>query len=249
MLAATSSGDINLDGLVHLQGALRPSDAQANFTATQVVSLHSDFLTSVSGKIVLYNAPLVEHISFPNLQSIGGSIYIGDVLLLKSIGLSAAHKLGAWLRIFHAWSLTGLKLSADANVSLAETVGITETALTRVLGFTSTPGCTYFQHNRFLEEITLDFSETTVWPDRPGPLDGSGDVVVSQCAASVNISLPNLSSTAGNLQLDNCSALSTPALYSVNGPFTMQNAGFQSLEAPDLGVVAGTLNITGSFRG
>ena len=250
MIAENSSGDINLDGLINITGSLGCDETYPEFTGTQITSIHSKSLTSIGDQLTLYVAPLIKNISFPNLQSVGGVIYIGEAPLLTSIDLSSVQTLGTWLRIFLAWKLTELKFPMNANGEHTQAgIGITATALKDLNNFISTPGGVYFTDNYFMEELTIDVSGTTFFGPNNQPLDGIGAIVVANNSAAVNVSLPNLSSTDGYIQVDNCSALSIPALYKINGSFTMQNASFRSLEAPNLGVVNGALNITGSFSG
>jgi hypothetical protein len=251
VLAANSNGDINLDGLVNITGGLGPSDIYPNFTGTQITSFHSKSLISIGGGLALYTAPLLEYISLPGLQSVGQQIVIGDAPLLTSINLSSAQTLGSMLRIFLVWNLTDLRFPVNVNGGRAVSgIGITETALKNVSGFTSTPGDVYFASNSILEEVTVDISETTFQNPLPNDAwDGTGVIVATNNSATVNVSLPNLTAVQGYIQLDNCSALSIPVLNRINGSFTMQNASFISLKAPNLGLINGTLNITGSFTG
>jgi hypothetical protein len=251
VLAANSTGDINLDGLVSVTGNLRASDIYPNFTGTQITSFHSKSLISIGGGIALYVAPLLEYISLPGLQSVNQQIVIGDAPVLTLIDLSSAQTIGSMLRIFLAWNLIDLRFPVNANGGRAVGgIGITETALKDVSGFTSTPGDVYFYSNSILEEITVDISETTFLAPPPNDaLDGTGVIVATNNSAAINVSLPNLIATRGYIMLDDCSALSIPALNSINGSFAMRNASFKSLEAPNLGLINGTLNITGSFTG
>lgn len=249
VLAQNSTGDINFDGLVSVNGQIYPSAEASDFT-TQITGFHSSSLTSLSGDLGLFSSAVIEEISFSALRSMDGRIIIGELPLLKSIDLSSIESIGQWFRIFHVENLTDLKL--PANIDTGRTtggVGISETALRSVSGFTSTPGGIYLQSNYLLEDAVLDVSETTTLGPNNASLDGVGVVFVSGSAASVNVSLPQLSAIAGGLQVDNCSALSIPALYVVNGDFSMSNASFTTLEAPNLGRINGTLNITGSFTG
>ena len=128
-------------------------------------------------------------------------------------------------------------------------VGLTETALTHVNGFTSTPYAFYVANSPFVEGIAVEISETRCLLTSDSSWEWTGSVIFAQNSAAVNISLPNLASTGGQLVLGNCSALSIPALNRVNGTFNMINATFKHLEAPNLGLINGSLNITGSFSG
>jgi hypothetical protein len=252
VLAANSTGDINLDGLVNVTGDLKLNDLSSNFTGTQITGFHSKSLVSIGGGFSLQNASLLEHISLSRLQSVNQQIVIGDVPFLTLIDFSSLMTLGSMLRIHHAWNLTDLRFPVDANSGRAVSgIGITETALKGVSGFTSSPGDVYFASNFALEEIIVDISETipSRSPSDDDAWDGTGVIVATNNSAAVNISLPNLTTTQGYIVLDNCSALSIPALSSINGSFTMGNASFKSLQAPNLRLINGNLNITGSFIG
>jgi hypothetical protein len=124
-----------------------------------------------------------------------------------------------------------------------------QTGLKNLNGFTSNPGGVYFTQNDFLVQVTIEISGTTSIGPNTLSFDGTGVVLLSSNSGSVNVSLPNLSNIDGYMQLEKCSALSVPALYRINGSFTTQNATFNSLQAPNLGIINGTLNITGSFTG
>ena len=242
-----SSGDIILDGLTNLTGSITPLAAYPNFTGTQITTIRSKSLLQIGGSLNIYTAPLLQSVSFPKVQNVVGQIYIGDAPELTEIDLSSIQDCGDWLRIFHTPLLTRLKIPPDATGSLGG-IGITNTSLTSIDSFTSSPGGVYFGTNP-LSRLSLQMTETIMTRSNNMSLDGVGTLTVFDNPSTINISLPYLTTTGGDISLPNCSELSIPALNVVNGSFWMTNASFQSLLAPNLGFINGTLNITGSFTG
>jgi hypothetical protein len=243
-----SSGDIILDGLTNLTGSITPLVGYPNFTGTQITTVRSQSLLQIGGYISIYTAPILQSVSFPKVQNIVGQIYIGDSPKLTEIDLSSLQDCGSWLRIFDTPLLTLLKIPPSATGSPGG-IGITNTSLTFIDGFTSSPGGVYFGTNPSLSQLNLQMTETIMTRSNNLSLDGIGTLTVFDNPSAINISLPHLTSTGGDISLPNCSELSIPALNVVNGSFLMTNASFQSLLAPNLGLINGTLNITGSFTG
>jgi hypothetical protein len=248
VIGPDSSGDIILDGLTNLTGSITPPVTYPNFTGTQITTIRSQSLLQIGGSISIYTAPILQSISFPKVQNVVGNIYIGDSPKLTEIDLSSIQDCGDWLRIFDTPLLTLLKIPPGATGS-PNGIGITNTSLTSIDSFTSSPGGVYFGINPSLSQLSLQMTETVMTRPNNLSLDGIGTLTVFDNPSAINISLPHLTSTGGDISLPNCSELSIPALNVVNGSFLMTNANFQSLLVPNLGFINGTLNITGSFTG
>lgn len=246
VIGPDSSGDIILDGLTNLTGSITPPVAYPNFTGTQITTIRSQSLLQI-GSISIYAAPILQSVSFPKVQNVVTQIFIGESPKLTEIDLSSIQDCGAWLRIFDTPSLTLLKIPPGATGSPSG-IGITNTSLTSIDSFTSSPGGVYFGQNP-LSQLSLQITETVMTRSNNLSLDGIGTLTVWDNPSAINVSLPYLTSTGGDISLPNCSELSIPALNVVNGSFLMTNASFQSLLAPNLGFINGTLNITGSFTG
>ena len=242
-----SSGEFHLDGLTNLTGSIRPAVGYPGFYGTQMASLRSNSLLSIGGDIQVYNAPLIESIRFPNLQTLGERLYVGNCTVLNVIDLPSLQTLNLWLRLFLVESLTTFTYPQNIPAP-SQGIGITNTALKSISGFSSTPGGVYFQNNP-LQELSLDITEAVFLAPNNLSSDGIGLVQVDENPNPINVSLPNLVSTGGGMSISNCSALSIPALNSINGSFVLENATFESVAAPNLGFINGTLNITGSFTG
>jgi hypothetical protein len=241
-----SSGDIILDGLANLTGSVTPPVAYPHFTGTQITTIRSQSLLQIGGGISIYTAPMLQSVSFPKIQNVVGQIYIGDSPKLTEIDLSSIQDCGGWLRIFDTPLLTLLKIPPGATGSPGG-IGITNTSLISIDSFTSSPGGVYFGANPSLSRLSLQMAETIMTRSNNLSLDGIGTLTVYDNPSAINISLPYLTTTGGDISLPNCSELSIPALNVVNGSFWMTNASFQFLLALDLGLINGTLNITGSF--
>jgi hypothetical protein len=245
-----ASGDIDLDGIINITGGLSTAGPDGNFPGTGITSLHSRTLRQTGG-LYISSAPLLQNISFPNLESITSDeqIYIGNASELSLIDLSSIQTGGEFIQIFLTPNLTDFKY--PMNVSLAATtwgVSIVETGLTSINGFTDNPGGISFYGNPNLREVSLQINETTEAYFLPQPFR-AGFIRIQNSSDAVRINFPLLTAVASWIALDNPSELSIPALSIVNGSFTMTNASFKSLSAPSLGFINGSLNITGSFSG
>jgi hypothetical protein len=113
-------------------------------------------------------------------------------------------------------------------------------------GFTENPGGFSFYGNPYLKEVNLQIKETTQTIFLP---NFDAFISIQNNSDSVKMNFPLLTAVASWIALDSPSELSITALSTVNGSFTMTNASFQSLSAPKLEFINGTLNITGSFTG
>ena len=245
-----ASGDIDLDGVTNITGNLQTVNLAGNFPTTGITSIHSRTLRQMGG-LDIYSVPLLQNISFPNLESIAGDgqIYIGNALELSLIDLSSIQTGGEFIQIFSTPSLTNYKY--PMNVSLAPTtwgIVIAGTGLTSINGFTDNPGGISFYDNPNLKEVSLQINETTEAYFLPQPFR-AGSIAIRNSSDAVRINFPFLAAVASWIALDNPSELSIPALSIVNGSFTVTNASFKSLSAPNLEFINGSLNITGSFSG
>lgn len=244
-----SSGDINLDGIINITGNLRPTEDYGQYVGTNITSFSSSTLLHLGGDLSVYNANQLLTFAFPNLQHVFYAVFISSADILTTIDISSVPTAGNWFRINDVPTLATFKYLATIDGQSDAGIGFTRTGLTRLDGFTSSPGAFYATGSPFLAEINAQISGTTCSVTSNATWDQTGAVVFTENSGAVNVSLPNLVSTAGLLWIDNCSALAIPSLNSVNGSFTMNNASFTSLEAPNLGSINGDLNITGSFTG
>src|SRR5579871_4797964 len=101
VIMPNASGDIDLNGVTNITGNLKTADLVGNAPSTGITSIHSRTLRQTGG-LDIYSVPLLQNISFPNLESIagGGQIYIGNALELSLIDLSSIQTGAEFIQIF-----------------------------------------------------------------------------------------------------------------------------------------------------
>jgi len=251
-LGPSISGDISLDGLENITGSLKPSVDDWNQTNTQLTHFESATLLEIGSNLDFHNATLLQTVSFPKLGSMLG-LFIGFTPALERLDLSSLQSSGELFQIADTPALENLIIPAGLKCPSNHGLAIATTNLTSIEGFPSSAGSAgnvVIINNPRLKKVNLEITDTNLeWFDNGTLRDYTGWLVVNSNAASVNISLPNLTKTMGGIALGNCSQLSIPALSVVNGSFEIINASFKSVSAPNFSLINGDLNITGAFSG
>src|SRR5436853_3486086 len=104
------------------------------------------------------HAPMLKSVSFPKVQKVVEAIFIVNAPKLEEIDLSSIQNCGDWLRIADTPSPTLLKIPSGTTGSPGG-IGITNTSLTSIDSFTSSPGGVYFISNP-LSRLSLRITDT-----------------------------------------------------------------------------------------
>lgn len=216
ILTSTATGNFSFNGL---ETALGGFDCAHE---SQVTGVSSNSLYNISGYggLTFIDLASLSYLDFPNLTTVGAIVSLANLPSLKTFILAPEAR-GIPAPTF------------DPTLFIQGTALETITSLfAGVADYISIAG------NPDLNTVEILSSETT-------SLAGAG-LQISQNSYKMNVSLPNLQSVADRLEIDDCTQLYIPSLWSVNGSFLMTNAGFSSLSAPKL-TNLGNLNFTGDF--
>ena len=246
-LAPNISGTITLDGIKSIAASLESTTENGGFQLTGIDSLS---LLQIGVGLNLTAMSMLQSVSFPNLQSIGAILALAFLPSLKTINFSSLRSTGGQLLIQDVPELEVMAISPDLASPTNLGLSFINTGLASINGFISSGGSVNIINNTRLSQVDLQITNTNVTLlSNDEVYVGTGYVKIIDNAPSVNISLPNLMTTAGSIAFGNCSELSIPALSIVGGDFVIINASFSSLTAPNLSLINGTLNVTGSFTG
>jgi hypothetical protein len=250
LLGPNTSGTIDLDGVENITGSIGVTRDYGSLLNTHLTSIESSSLLQIGGSVDVHNASMVQSISLPKLEGLPYTFSLALLPALRRIDLSSLQNCGTFFGIHGAPVLDNLIIPASVQAGSKYGVNIAYTNLKSINGFTSSSGGVYIAENPQLSRVNLQMTETVMKVAANGTyIDGSGSLTIQGNSPAVNISLPNLASTNGSINLGNCSKLSMPSLSVVNGSLFIYNASFSYLSLPNLSIINGTLNITGSFSG
>ena len=251
------TGILSLDGITNITGDLRNWDVNHTTTNHHATGIESRSLLQVDGLLDIQDQPEVQSIIFPNLLRVGKDVFMGRLPSCTKIDLSSLQSAGDSVWISRTPIVDILAIPAGlvppSAVSPNGTksfygVNIGYTDASSITGFTSSVGTVDIEDNPFLGKVEIEISDTHVDISHNGTgFLNTGYVSIYSNAPSVNISLPNLATTASSMTLGNCSELFIPALSIIGGSLQITNASFSSFSAPNLSSIDGNLNITGNF--
>jgi hypothetical protein len=188
--------------------------------APHITSVGSDSLNEILSMLFYFaNMSSLHTLSFPNLTMTGivSSLSLVDLPVLKTLNLNE-------------------KFSLSSNLEISNTGLVSFTALS--LGSPDSEGVE-IEDNKSLETISLGV-------DFEPPCSVGCEISIRNNAASAKIGPPNLV-YAGDVTIGTFSSLSIPLLASVGNSLTIEKAWLDTISAPKLESVSGTLNITGDF--
>ncbi len=159
----------------------------------------------------------------------GLATFIQNVSMLEELQTAPNVTVGVFMGRDPVTTVSGL----ISNTSLSKTEGL----------LAGTPGDILIWDNPKLETVDLLPSQILLQYNT----SYTGNLQIINNGASVRVDTPVLLSVAGTMTLGNCSELSIPSLFLVNGSMEMVNASFSSLSAPALERIKGNLNTTGAF--
>lgn len=216
-----------------------PGDATAlsackTFTGSVAIATEAagsfDFgnLGSITGDLMVTGATNVSAISANNLGSIGGKFTVDNLQTLSTLSFTALTEVGS-LDLSGLPNLNGLNFNGP--LSSAESINIQNTFLASLTGINLLQiNSIYIANNRLLQDISFQVSKI------------SGSVNIESNGDKLTTSFPNLQ-TAQNLTFRNCPSVSIPSLSNTTGSLGLYESSLQSIFAPNLTTVGGTLAI------
>jgi hypothetical protein len=132
VLATNIAGNINLDGIQAIQGAL--SAAPCKSSCSSFMALSSSTLVSVSGNISLDGILNLAFVEFPQLQTVGGAFALSDLASLQNLFIHSLASVGQF-QLASAPKLSTLYIEQLQNVTgPSPSVEITSVNLTSAFG-------------------------------------------------------------------------------------------------------------------
>jgi hypothetical protein len=183
-------------------------------------------LTSITGDLVANGAANLRTLEAPGLRSIQGTFNLKGLITLNSLVFPDLVSVNTI-----QWeTLPALAaLSFTQEVSMADTVLITDTVLTELRGINlQTVSSLNINNNNYLKSIDVALSNV------------SQSLTISSNGRNLNVSLPNLI-WANNLTVRDASALYVPSLKTVNSSMAFINDTFTTIDFPKLTEVGESL--------
>jgi len=181
---------------------------------------------AITGDLIVQNAPNLTAMGADSLQKIGGDFTVNNCQILSSLSFPQLTDVGN----LNLQALPNLnQLGFTTNIRSAKTLNIQNTFLSTLDGINmQTVNSITIANNRLLQDISFqvaNISQSLV-------LESNGDRLTA--------SFPNLV-TASNLTFRSCPSVSIPSLHNVSGSLGFYENTMQSIAAPNLTLVGGTL--------
>jgi hypothetical protein len=246
----TASGTITLDGVQSITGGLSCQNA------SQITELGGDSLETIGGAFDLRNLTILSALKFNSLTSVNEISWIGlpalqglnfaqgvsgasDVLIsdtqlnnLDGIELQSVYNLGINNNPF----LTTINMSDLSDITGSLDITANSKDLTIAL-----PGLQHANNMTFKNVSAVSMPELVLVNGSLGLYSGT----------MLDLSIPNLVQTGGDLALVDCDSvdsLSLPALAGIGGGFLLlNNSQLSNITIPTLQVVAGAIDFVGDF--
>jgi hypothetical protein len=222
--ALTTAGSIDVGDSVNDQGVL--------------ASLNLPVLTSLTGDLLVHDAPLLTAASFPKLTLVGGVASLARLAALTTISLPLLNSTSE-LDASYCTSLTSLSMpaltliDADLKVTGDTVLGSASFPLLGTVG------------GQLLVTTNDAFTSLTA----PVLTSVGSDLVLGPSLVGVTVALPQLATVGGNLSVFdlNLPTFSLPLVTAVGGSVAFTaNPGLVSLSLPLLAHINGALDITGN---
>jgi len=185
-------------------------------------------LRVIDGDLIASNVSQLTSLSADSLTRITGSFNLEQDEILSTLNFPQLSQVGEI-----QWEgLPGLQgLSFTNEIKKAESVSIINTYLSSLEGINLETAATIdIQNNNYLDDITMQLGNV------------SDNFNVYANGRNVSVVLPNLI-WANRINIANASSVSIPSLASVNGSLGLYSNFFESIQAPNLTDVGGTLSI------
>jgi hypothetical protein len=182
----------------------------------------------IQGDLIAMNASQLTSLSADSLTKISGSFNLEQDEILSTLNFPQLSEVGEI-----QWEgLPGLQgLSFTNQIKTADSVSIINTYLASLEGINLEMAATIdIQNNNYLDDITMQLGNV------------SDNFNVYANGRNVSVVLPNLI-WANKINIANASSVSIPSLASVNGSLGLYSNFFESIQAPNLTDVGGTLSI------
>jgi hypothetical protein len=182
----------------------------------------------IDGDLIASNVSQLTSLSADSLTRITGSFNLEQDEILSTLNFPQLSQVGEI-----QWEgLPGLQgLSFTNEIKKAESVSIINTYLSSLEGINLETAATIdIQNNNYLDDITMQLGNV------------SDNFNVYANGRNVSVVLPNLI-WANRINIANASSVSIPSLASVNGSLGLYSNFFESIQAPNLTDVGGTLSI------
>lgn len=182
---------------------------------------------SITGDVIAVGATNVSQISAGSLSSIGGKFTVSNLQTLNSLSFPALTESGD-LDLEGLPNLNSLSWGVFAQT---DSFNIQNTFLSSLSGINlQKVNSIYVANNRLLQDLSFQVATIT------------GSVNIESNGDKLAASFPNLQ-TAQNLTFRNCPTISVPSLANTTGSLGLYESSFQSIFAPNLTAVGGTLAI------
>ena len=187
----------------------------------------------ITGDLVANNVSQLTSLSADSLRKIGGAFDLNDCQILSTLNFPQLDEVDSieWIALA---ALQGL--SFTNMVKKASSVSIRNTQLNSLDGINLAMVDTMdIQNNDYLDDITMQLGNV------------STELNIYANGRNVSVILPNLE-WAARISIANASTISFPSLASVNGSLGLYSNFFESLQAPNLTDVGGTLAIVSNEK-
>jgi len=183
-------------------------------------------LTSITGDLVANGAANLRSLEAPGLRTIQGTFNLKGLITLSSLVFPDLVS----VKSIQWETLPALNsLSFTQEVSMADTVLITDTVLTELRGINlETVSSLNINNNNYLKSIDVALSNV------------SQALTINSNGRNLNVSLPNLV-WANNITVRDASSLFVPKLETVNSSMSFINDTFTSVDFPELTSVGDSL--------
>ncbi|KAF2399169.1 hypothetical protein EJ06DRAFT_479338 [Trichodelitschia bisporula] len=182
----------------------------------------------ITGDLTISNAPNLTSVGADSLQEIGGAFEVNNDQILNTLNFPQLTAAGT----INFQALPNLPLLGfSSNVAKTRSLNIQNTFLNTLDGINlQQVDDIYIANNRLLQDISFQVSTIK----QSLILESNGD--------RLSASFPNLIS-ASNLTFRNCPSVSIPSLHNVTGSLGFYENTFESLAAPNLTTIGGTLAV------
>jgi len=187
----------------------------------------------ITGDLVANNVSQLTSLSADSLKRIDGAFDLQDCQILSTLNFPQLNEVDSieWVALA---ALQGL--SFTNMVQKANSVSIRNTQLNSLDGINLAMVDTMdIQNNDYLDDITMQLGNV------------STELNVYANGRNVSVILPNLE-WAARISIANASVVSFPSLASVNGSLGLYSNSFESVQAPNLTDVGGTLAIVSNNK-
>ena len=220
-LAAQCDSDITIqsDGDVDKISTCTKFDGTITIgTKATSISLPTS-LTSITGDLVANGAGSLRTLEAPGLRSIEGTFNLKNLIALSTLSFPDLVSVDSiqW-EVLPALA----SLSFTQEISMADTVLITDTVLTDLRGINlETVSSLNINNNNYLKTIDVALSNV------------SQSLTISSNGRNLNVSLPNLI-WANNITVRDATSLFVPKLKAVNSSMSFINDTFTTVDFPEL---------------